>query len=111
MGPGAFSTTPSPRNWYQECGASDVAVGHVAVGRCYGRQGLVSCQVEPLAALSLGLPSTAGWLLNLQHLTLGAQIGEGEFGGEQGTWWGLKEERAVPIDELTPTFDTYLPCH
>ncbi|XP_004378699.1 megakaryocyte-associated tyrosine-protein kinase [Trichechus manatus latirostris] len=23
----------------------------------------------------------AGWLLNLQHLTLGAQIGEGEFGG------------------------------
>ena len=49
------------------------------------RQGLASCQVEPPAALSLGLPSTAGWLLNLQHLTLGAQIGEGEFGGEQGT--------------------------
>ncbi|OWK12135.1 MATK [Cervus elaphus hippelaphus] len=69
-----------------ECGAS-----HVAVGRCYGRTGLVSCQVEPLAALSLGLPPTAGWLLNLQHLTLGAQIGEGEFGAVlQGEYLGQK---------------------
>jgi hypothetical protein len=39
----------------------------------------------------LGLRSpTAGWLLELQHLTLGAQIGEGEFGGETG---GLKAGR------------------
>lgn len=26
----------------------------------------------------------AGWLLNLQHLTLGERIGQGEFGGEMG---------------------------
>ncbi|XP_035142131.1 megakaryocyte-associated tyrosine-protein kinase isoform X9 [Callithrix jacchus] len=33
----------------------------------------------------------AGWLLNLQHLTLGAQIGEGEFGAVlQGEYLGQK---------------------
>ena len=38
------------------------------------------------ASLSVALfVSAAGWLLDLQHLTLGAQIGEGEFGGEEGT--------------------------
>lgn len=26
-------------------------------------------------------PCPAGWLLNLQHLTLGDRIGQGEFGG------------------------------
>ncbi|VCW67211.1 unnamed protein product, partial [Gulo gulo] len=33
----------------------------------------------------------AGWLLNLQHLTLGARIGEGEFGAVlQGEYLGQK---------------------
>ncbi|PNJ18152.1 MATK isoform 3 [Pongo abelii] len=36
-------------------------------------------------------PRPAGWLLNLQHLTLGAQIGEGEFGAVlQGEYLGQK---------------------
>lgn len=35
-------------------------------------------------SMALFVPA-AGWLLDLQHLTLGAQIGEGEFGGEKGT--------------------------
>lgn len=45
------------------------------VGRAGGAPGPLS--------VALSVPA-AGWLLDLQHLTLGAQIGEGEFGGEEG---------------------------
>ncbi|KAF0887307.1 MATK kinase, partial [Crocuta crocuta] len=39
---------------------------------------------------SPGIYPTAGWLLNLQHLTLGARIGEGEFGGKWGPGSGAE---------------------
>lgn len=39
----------------------------------------------PVSLLMALFVPAAGWLLDLQHLTLGAQIGEGEFGGEEGT--------------------------
>ena len=80
-GPCGFHHHSQPHNWCQECGASDAATA-TAMGDQTG-PGLLSSGAagRPLT----GSPSTAGWLLNLQHLTLGAQIGEGEFGGEQGT--------------------------
>lgn len=44
----------------------------------------------PVSLLMALFVPAAGWLLDLQHLTLGAQIGEGEFGGEEET------QQAVP---------------
>uniref|UniRef100_A0A8C9M918 Protein kinase domain-containing protein n=1 Tax=Panthera tigris altaica TaxID=74533 RepID=A0A8C9M918_PANTA len=44
----------------------------------------------------------AGWLLNLQHLTLGARIGEGEFGGKWGPGSGAEGRGAGEMDESTP---------
>lgn len=55
-------------------------------------------QAEPVP-FSPGIYPTAGWLLNLQHLTLGARIGEGEFGGKWGPGSGAEgsKGRGVPV--------------
>lgn len=86
--------------WCQEWGVLRAALGQLlgqAHAQVYPAVGMSALRVSlnvswvgraggapAFLSMALSVPA-AGWLLDLQHLTLGAQIGEGEFGGEEGT--------------------------